>query len=150
MLELFNPCGIQIIKSLLAFLCAGDLAYFKRGTCLCVCVFVLLSTIHQAAIHCKFPSDLKMDPFHVVIMAKICIPQPATSLCYAFVELPNPTALVYPPPLSRTNLERGCIFVFRCETRARHINTQHCPSSGSACQASHRPVSLWRQTPLLQ
>lgn len=36
MLELFTPGGIQIIKALLAFLCAGDLARFKRATFLCV------------------------------------------------------------------------------------------------------------------
>lgn len=52
MREHFTPCGISIIKSLLAFLHAGELAYFKRGAFLCERVFVLLSTIYQTAIRC--------------------------------------------------------------------------------------------------
>lgn len=112
--------------------------------CSCMCVLVLLSTIYQAAIHCEFPPDLKMDPVHITTMVKY-----VTSLLYAFLRLPNTSALVC-PPLSGTNLQRGCLFVWRCETRARHRNTQHCPSSGSVGLASLRPVSLWRQGPFLQ
>lgn len=42
----------------------------------------------------KSLSDLNVDPFHVVTIVNRPISQTATSPCYVFIELPNPTALV--------------------------------------------------------
>lgn len=42
----------------------------------------------------KSLSDLNVDPFHVVTIVNRPISLTATSPCYVFIELPNPTALV--------------------------------------------------------
>ena len=57
-----------------------------------VCLFYEAKFYHR-----KFPTDLKMEPFHIVTMANRRVSQTATSLCDVFIELPNPAALVCPP-----------------------------------------------------
>lgn len=140
--------GIEMIKSLLAFLLAGNFACFKRATFQCVrpCVRVCVlepAHFYQAAFFCKLPSDLEMGSFlYIVIWGKYVLHK---LRCVRLV-LFYCTSLTLP---EKDQFGESLKFLFlHHETGARRTNTHRTVRRRSPLDRPH--ASLWRPGPILQ